>query len=328
MSEKTMENKGDNLRELVITRIFDAPRQLVWRAWTDADKTMKWWGPKNYTSTHSEMDLRIGGRYLTNMRSPEGQIIWSTGKFIEIVPFERLVMTDSFADEKGNVVPATYYGMGNEYPLEFKVDVTFENQGNKTKMTLKHWGYPAGEMNESAIVGWNESFDKLDDLLRREVEMDMKEGLFKIEPVGKEVLITEIFDAPIESVFKAYTDPDLIPQWWGPREFTTEVEKLEARQGGVWRYIQCGPDGNEYGFHGEFREIERPEHIVYTFEFEGMPGHVSVENVSLEEKNGRTIVHERIQFQTMEDRDGMLRTGLEEGSRESRIRLAELLTRI
>jgi uncharacterized protein YndB with AHSA1/START domain len=152
-------------RELVITRIFDAPHELVWKAWTEPERSMRWWGPKNFTSPVSKIDLRVGGTYLNCMRSPEGQDYWSTGVYREIVPMERIVYTDSFADEKGNVVPATHYGMGPDFPLEMLVSVTFEEDGGRTKMTLRHVGIPAGRMSELTEAGWNESFDKLAEVL-------------------------------------------------------------------------------------------------------------------------------------------------------------------
>jgi uncharacterized protein YndB with AHSA1/START domain len=103
------------------------------------------------------------------MQSPEfndGRPIWSTGVYREIVPLERIVTTDSFADADGNVVPATHYGMAEDFPLEMLVTVTFEDLGGKTKMTLRHEGLPAGEMLEGAGTGWNESFDKLAEALK------------------------------------------------------------------------------------------------------------------------------------------------------------------
>ncbi|HLO18414.1 MAG TPA: SRPBCC domain-containing protein [Anaerolineales bacterium] len=148
-------------QEIVVTRIFNAPRELVWKAWTDPEYFMSWWGPKDYTSPFCEIDLRVGGKYLNCMRSPDGKNYWGTGIFREIVPLERIVYTDSFSDAEGNVVPATHYGLGADFPLEMLVTVTFEDYGDKTKMTLKHTGLPAGEMSEQTRAGWNESFDKL-----------------------------------------------------------------------------------------------------------------------------------------------------------------------
>jgi len=152
--------------ELVITRIFDAPRDRVWNAWTEPEQAMKWWGPKNFTSPACKIDFRVGGKYLFCMRSSDGQDYWSTGIYQEIVALERIVCTDSFADEHGNVVPASHYGMEGNFPLEMTVTITFEELGGKTKMTLKHSRMPAGDMSKMAGIGWNESFDKLAEILK------------------------------------------------------------------------------------------------------------------------------------------------------------------
>lgn len=153
--------------ELIITRVIDAPRERVWKAWTDPEHLMRWWGPKNFTAPSGTIDLRVGGKYLFCMRSPEGKDFWSTGTYKEIVPLERIVCTDSFADEKGNVVPASHYGMpGDDWPMELLVTITFDDAGKKTRMTLRHVGIPAGEMGKMAGQGWNESFDKLADSLK------------------------------------------------------------------------------------------------------------------------------------------------------------------
>ncbi len=151
---------------LVIERIFDAPRELVWKAWTEPERVVRWWGPKGYTSPGCNIDLRVGGSYLWCMRSPEGQDLWSTGVYREIAPFERIVCTNSFADEDGNVVPASHYGITADLPLEMLATVTLEDLGAKTKLTLRHEGFPPGEMRDGAGVGWNESFDKLAESLK------------------------------------------------------------------------------------------------------------------------------------------------------------------
>jgi uncharacterized protein YndB with AHSA1/START domain len=148
-------------QEVLITRVLEAPRELVWKAWTDPEHFMKWWGPKDYTCPFCKMDFREGGKYLNCMRSPEGKEYWGTGVFREIIPMERIVFTDSFADEKGNVVPGTYYGMSSNFPLEMLVAVTFEDFEGKTKMILEHIGLPSGPDREGTYQGWSESFDKL-----------------------------------------------------------------------------------------------------------------------------------------------------------------------
>jgi uncharacterized protein YndB with AHSA1/START domain len=154
-------------RELVITREFNAPRELMWKVWTDPERMKRWWGPQNFTAPVCKIDLRVGGAYLYCMRSPEGQDYWGTGVYREIVPLERIVCTDSFADEKGNQVPASHYGMGGDWPSELRVTVTFEEHEGKTTLTLRHAGIPAGEMSDLTKAGWNESFDKLAEALTK-----------------------------------------------------------------------------------------------------------------------------------------------------------------
>ena len=140
-----------------------------------------------------------------------------------------------------------------------------------------------------------------------------------------EVLITRVFDAPRELVFRAHTDPSLIPLWWGPRNTTTIVETMDVRPGGAWRFIHRSDDGSEYGFRGEFREILPPERLVQTSEFEGAPGHIVLETITFEEQFGQTTVKVLDLCASIEDRDAMLASGMEEGLEETYDRLAELV---
>ncbi|OGF51688.1 MAG: ATPase [Candidatus Firestonebacteria bacterium GWA2_43_8] len=160
-----MKDNSIDSKELIITRVFNFPRSLVWKAWSMPEMLKKWWGPKDYTCPVCKIDFRVGGKYLSCMRSPEGKDYWSTGIYRQIVPIKIIVMTDSFADEKGNVVPASYYGMQGEFPLELQVTVIFEDKGTKTVMTLQHLGLPGGKMTETTGDGWNQSFDKLEKVL-------------------------------------------------------------------------------------------------------------------------------------------------------------------
>jgi uncharacterized protein YndB with AHSA1/START domain len=147
-------------------------------------------------------------------------------------------------------------------------------------------------------------------------------------PSDLEILITREFDAPRDVVFKAMTDPDLIPRWWGPRKHTVRVEKMDVRPGGGWRFINRDPDGTETAFRGEYREIVAPERIVQTFEWEPMPGHISVETAEFTEHDGRTLITTRSRFTSKEDRDGMIQSGMETGLRETHDRFAELLAEL
>jgi uncharacterized protein YndB with AHSA1/START domain len=144
-------------------------------------------------------------------------------------------------------------------------------------------------------------------------------------PSDREIVSERVFDAPRDRVFAAYTDPELIPRWWGPRRMTTTVDEMDFRPGGAWRFIAREPDGREQGFCGVYREIAPPERIVQTFEWEGMPGHVIVETATFEDLGERTRVTTTSLFHTTEERDGMLASGMEGGLTESHERLAELL---
>ena len=152
----------EQMHTLVIERVFDAPRERLWKAWTDPEEVKKWWGPKDFTAPSIQTDLRVGGTNLWAMESPDGQVYWSTGTYREIVPLERIVVTDSFADENGNVVPGSHYGMPDDFPLEMEITITFEDAGEgRTKLTIRHTGMPATEVGQQAEGGWNESLDKL-----------------------------------------------------------------------------------------------------------------------------------------------------------------------
>jgi uncharacterized protein YndB with AHSA1/START domain len=143
-----------------------------------------------------------------------------------------------------------------------------------------------------------------------------------------EYAMTRVFDAPRELVFAVYTDPEHIPHWWGPRSVTTIVDEMDVRPGGRWRYVHRDPDGTEYGFRGEYREVVPPERIVSTFEFEGMPGHVVVETATFTEENGGTRITSTSLFESAADLDGMIASGAESGAIETWERLAELLDRL
>jgi len=144
-------------------------------------------------------------------------------------------------------------------------------------------------------------------------------------PSEREIVMTRVFNAPRELVFKAHVDPTLIPQWWGLRDNTTLVDKMDVRPGGVWRLVQRRADGSEEGFHGEFREIVPPERFSWTFEWEGMPGHVGVETYTFEEHAGKTTLTATSVFDTLEERDGVIASGMEAGANESADRLEALL---
>ncbi len=159
--------------------------------------------------------------------------------------------------------------------------------------------------------------------------MSEQESAYKAKTnlVGdREIHVERVFDAPRERVFAAYIDPELIPRWWGPRGTTTIVDEMDASAGGKWRFVMHDPDGSETGFRGVFREVTPHERIVQTFEWEGMPGHVSVDTAVFEDLgDGRTKVVTDSIFHFAEERHGMIESGMERGMNETFDRLDELL---
>ncbi len=153
----------------------------------------------------------------------------------------------------------------------------------------------------------------------------MAETEFVIEPGRQDIVIKRVFDAPRDVVFKAFTDPNLIPNWWGPRRYTTEVDRMEVKPGGLWRFLNRDADGNEFWFKGVYHDIVAPDRIVQTFEFEGMPGQVSLETATFDEVDGETRYVGVSVFQSVDDRDAMVQSGMEEGARETLDRFAEVL---
>jgi uncharacterized protein YndB with AHSA1/START domain len=146
------------------------------------------------------------------------------------------------------------------------------------------------------------------------------------EPGMPQIIVTREFTAPRDLVFRAYTEPDLLAQWLGPRDLTMTIDRYDAHDGGTYRYIHTAADGTEFRFRGVFHGDPAPHAIVQTFEYEGTPGHVALDSISLEERDGTTLVRTVSSFSSVEDRDYMVVEGMEQGVRESSERLDELLT--
>ena len=147
-------------------------------------------------------------------------------------------------------------------------------------------------------------------------------------PSEREIVMTRTFDAPRELIWEALSKPEHMREWWGPRGFTMPICEMDFGPGGAYRFVQQGPDGAEYGFRGEYREIVPPERITWTFEFEGMPGSISVDTMTLTEEDGQTTITTTSVFDSVEQRDGMLESGMETGAAETYDRLAELLEKM
>ncbi len=155
--------------------------------------------------------------------------------------------------------------------------------------------------------------------------MGASSGLTVTTPSELEILMTRELDAPRDLVFEAHTSCEHMSNWWGPRKYEIAKCEIHFQEGGQWRVVHRGPDGDEHAFRGEYREIVRPERITWTFEFEGFPGQISVETMTLEEHDGKTTFTATSVYDTVEDRNGMLESGMESGAVETMERLDEYL---
>lgn len=166
MDNSITANAQGGEQPFVLTRIFNAPPALVFRAWTEPEHFKRWWGPEGFTTPEARIDLRVGGQMVFCMRSPEDQDFWAGGTYREIQPPSRLVYTDYFCDPQGNPVPPSEYGMPAEWPHEVLTTVDFEQlEDGSTKMTLQMDVAQRVALLVQADQGWGSSFDKLADYL-------------------------------------------------------------------------------------------------------------------------------------------------------------------
>ncbi len=156
----------------------------------------------------------------------------------------------------------------------------------------------------------------------------MNENNLVVERDQLAFTMSRIFDAPRERLWEIYNDPELIPSWWGPSYLTTTVDKMDLKVGGAWRFVQKDAEGNVHAFNGIYKEIKPPERLVYTFEYEPMAGHISTDTIVLEAlPDGRTRLTARTTFDSLEDLEGMLQSGMEGGAVETWDRLEALLVK-
>ncbi len=443
-------------REFLITRQFNAPRELVFRAWTDPQQIAVWWGPKGFTNPVCEWEACPGGRIYVVMRAPDGTDFAMGGEIRELLPPEKLVLTTGALDEKGNllfeflhtltlterdgttdlvlrsrVIRTTpgadrYIGgfeMGMTMSLErldehlaqgtaplvverimnapvnrvwqaltqaeqirrwsfpvsdFQPVVGFEfefsggkdgrsyrhqcrvmdvivekrltyswryaghagnsvvsvelfAEGERTRVRLTHAGLESFPnlpdfARENFVAGWNQLIGSL---LRSHVEGELATNI----PTGtadREIVISREFQAPRELVWEAMTNPEHVAKWWGPRGFSTTIEVMDFRVGGMWKHVMRGPDGTNYPNKSIFREIVKPERIVYTHGGgrEQGPGASFTATWTFEElAPDRTRLTNRMVFGSAEERDFVVREfGAIEGGRQTLMRLSERLS--
>ena len=294
------------VREISITRIFAAPRDLVWRAWTEAEQLARWFMPHGFTVPECRVDLRVGGSFRMTVRAPDGSESPTGGEFKEIDPPRRLVFTSTGFDGPDGVPM-----------LEVLNTATFADLGDKTELTLHavvtkaspEMAAPLAGMEE----GWLQSLEKLDGLLTGR-EVDSSE---------RAIVATRLLDAPRETVWKLWTDPAHIAEWWGPRGFTTTIHEMDVRPGGTWRHTMHGPDGTDYPNSVIFLDVREPESIAYLHGDPGEPDHFFT-TVGFADEDGKTGVTIRALFPSAADRERAIREyGAAEGLEQNMDKLAE-----
>jgi uncharacterized protein YndB with AHSA1/START domain len=257
MNEKFTDANHGGDREFTITRTFNAPRLMVFKAWTDPKQLAEWWGPHVFTTPVCEMDVRPGGAYRIVMRSPDGTDYPMKGFYREVVDGERLVFTNDLSEH-----PPEWHAMIDPHrpkdiaspDVHAVTTVTFTERDSKTTMTVRMQFATAAirdaHVKHGMNEGWSQSFESLADYLASAAD--------------REIVISRIFNAPRQLVWQAMTDPNHVVKWWGPRGFTTTIQEMDVRPGGVWRHTMRGPDGAEYPNASIFKEIVEPERIVFS----------------------------------------------------------------
>lgn len=303
----------------VIARTFDAPRALMFRLWTDPEHMQHWWGPKGAMVFHSQMDLRPGGTYHYGMRTPDDKEMW--GKFVyrEIVTPERLVFVNCFSDSKGGI---TRHPMNSQWPLEMLSTVTFTEQEDRTTVTV-HWTPVNATEEERRIFaaafdsmrqGWGGTFEQL--------------GHFVAELPRREVSFTRIYDAPCALVWRAWTDPENLAQWWGPQGFTNPLCEIDLRPGGGLRIVMRAPDGTEYPMSGIFEEIVTMDRLVFSTTAEDKDGNpllTGLVTVTFSESDGKTHLTVQSSAMGLASTAAQMLEGMKTGWEQSLARLSSTL---
>ncbi len=235
----------ESLRELTLVRILDAPRELVFKLWTEPEHLAHWWGPKGFTNPVCEFKARVGGAIRVHMRAPDGTVHPMGGAIEEIVVPSRLVFTAT-----------ALAGSDGEPGLVNLNTITFDDLDGQTKLTLHVRVVKATPEAERALGGmdqaWSESFERLLDLAASAAGSG-----------DRHIVASRLVDAPRELVWKSWTKPEHVAQWWGPKGFTNTIQEMDVRPGGLWRLTMHGPDGTDYPNESVYVEVVPPQFLAY-----------------------------------------------------------------
>ena len=323
-------------REVLVTRLIDAPRELVFAAWTDPRHVVHWWRPNGFKEVHlDEMQVAPGGLLRLRMITPEHVTYTSRSVYREIVAPERLVY-DEMCEENGKLFH------------QARQTITLEKQGGKARLTIHArltWvadrdpRWTPELIRAGWTTGWNDNLDLLGRYLPR--------ATF-VESPGKELVLRRLIAAPRELVFRAWSDPAQLARWWGPKGFTNPVCEVDLRIGGAWRIVMRGPDGTDFPLSGVYLEITPPERLVMQVNLDEHPrewqekirayraarpaddqdddGEI-VMTVIFEARGDATWITVRDRFGTVAERDAHRDLGAMQGWSETFDRLADWMVR-
>ncbi|MFN4249136.1 MAG: SRPBCC family protein [Flavipsychrobacter sp.] len=240
-------------REITSVRLLNAPRELVYEVWTKAEHILKWWGPEGFTNSNKEMNVSVGGVWRFTMHGPDGRDYPNKILFTEVVPNERLVYEHS-DDTDGS-------------SLQFHVTVTFEEEGNKTRLTMR-MVFPTQEERDAvvreygAMEGQTQTLNKLEEFIA---------VMLSENPPANAFVIRKELNAKREDVFNAFSNADALTKWWGPAGFDIVVKKLEFKPGGIFHYSMTANGMISWG-RFIYRDIKAPERIVFINSFSDEDG--------------------------------------------------------
>jgi len=288
--------------EIAMTRMFDAPREMVFAMWTNPDHVAWWFGPHGFSMTIESMDVRPGGSWKFVMHGPDGRAYENHIVYTIVDRPSRLCYS--------HTVP------------KFDVEITFEDVDGKTRLTSRmifdtaeHRDRIAQE--HGAVEGLRQTLSRLAELSGYTAAA--------AATTGPEIVATRVFDAPRELVFKAQTDPEMMMRWWGPHHTKNLAVDIDLRVGGEW-HVKQDALGEIHDFGGKYLEIDPPSRLVMTFVWGGAPEDTIISYNSFEDEGGKTRLAGRIVFSSLAMRDRMISQGMAGGMMQSNERLDDLLS--
>lgn len=259
-----------------ISRVFNAPRALVYLVHTDPKHLAQWMGPEGFKSIHTALDFKVGGTHHYGIEGPGGMQMWGKQFFREIVPNEKLVYLQSFSDKDGGL---TRHPMAATWPLEMLATTSFEDAGpGQTRLTISWQPYNADEASiatfDGARAGMDQGFGgtfvKLEAYLAQmqaaptaaKASTSTENKSTVSYPSATQMVFTRVLNAPRQLVWKAHTDPVEVLKWWGPEGFRNTTHEMTVKVGGVWKLTMHGPDGTDYPNKITYLEVNEPARLV------------------------------------------------------------------